>query len=89
MDYRSFSVQIEVDDGFNCPYCGRKIERLNVGFAKYIPDGRRIFFGYGGCCDAANDSLFEIPADTAFSYATLPAVLDVMREKLDERRRDR
>lgn len=40
MDYRSFSVQIEVDDGFNCPYCGRKIERLNVGFAKYIPEGR-------------------------------------------------
>lgn len=89
MDYRSFYAQIEVDDGFNCPYCGKKIRQVNVMFLKYLPEGQKIGFGYGGCCDAADDSLFEIPADTAFSYATLPAVLDVMREKLDERRRDR
>lgn len=86
MNYKSFTARIEVNDGFNCPYCGAKIEQLNVLFMKYLPDGAKIGFGYGGCCEAANDSLFEIPADTAFSYETLPGVLDVMREKLDGRR---
>lgn len=86
MDYRSFHAQIDVDDGFSCPYCGQKIRTLTVMFAKYIPEGRRIMFGYGGCCAAADDSLFELPADTAFSYETLPAVLDVMRDVLDGRR---
>ena len=86
MDYKSFTARIEVIDGFTCPYCGAKIDTLNVLFAKYVPDGRKIYVGYGGCCAAANDSLFELPADTAFSYAALPAVLDVIRAKLDERR---
>lgn len=86
MDYKSLTMEIAVDDGFNCPYCGGKIGRLNVGFAKYIPDGQRIFFGYGGCCDAADRIAFEMPADTAFGYATMPAVLDTMREKLDKAR---
>lgn len=86
MDYRSFTARIEVNDGFNCPYCGAKIEQLNVLFMKYHPDGEKIAFGIPVCCEAADNSLFEIPADTAFSYETLPGVLDVMREKLDGRR---
>ncbi len=89
MDYRSFVANIEVNDGFNCPYCGQQIGRLNVLFLKYLPDGQKIVFGYGGCCDAADDSLIEIPADTVFSYETMPAVLDMMCKRLNERRRDR
>lgn len=89
MDYRSFNATVRVDDGFTCPYCGQNIGQLNIIFAKYVPEGQRILFAYGGCCEAADDSLFELPADTAFSYATLPTVLDMMRKKLDERRGDR
>lgn len=36
----------------------------------------------GGCCKAADDVLFELPADTALSYATLRWVLDNVIERL-------
>lgn len=87
MDYKSFIAHIELNDGLCCPYCGQGIEQINIMFAKYYPDGPRVMFGYGGCCDAAHNILFELPANTALSYATLPAVLDVIRGKLDMRRR--
>jgi len=86
MDYKSFIARIEVNDGFTCPYCGAKIDTLNIMFARYVPGEQKILFGFGGCCAAANDSLFELPANTAFSYAALPSVMDVIKAKLDERR---
>jgi hypothetical protein len=82
-EYKTFSAQIEVDDAvFCCPYCGAKIGQVNIAFARYFPDGPRVMFGFGGCCKAADDVLFELPADTALSYATLPGVLDNVIEML-------
>lgn len=82
-EYKTFSAQIEVDDAvFCCPYCGAKIGQVNIAFARYFPDGPRVMFGFGGCCKAADDVLFELPADTALSYAQLPGVLDNVIEML-------
>lgn len=83
MDYKNFCASIEVDDeSITCPKCGRKIGRLNVIFARYHPDGPKVLFGYGGCCEAADELLYELPADTALCIKTLPTVLDAMRGRL-------
>ena len=82
-DYKTLSAQIEVEDAvFCCPYCGAKIGQVNIAFARYFPDGPRVMFGFGGCCKAADDVLFELPADTALSYVTMPGVLDNVIEML-------
>lgn len=80
MDIKMAHLSIELEDGFKCPFCGRKVDTLNILIpgdkASAMPGAiTESIVGYG-CCDTANDSLFPTGRKLPVSNAELHELVD-------------
>ena len=75
MGIRSAFLSIDIDDGFKCPFCGRKVDTLNILLPGDNGTATRTLVGYG-CCDTANNMLFDMKCALPLSNAELHELTD-------------
>lgn len=75
MGIRSAFLSIELDDGFKCPFCGRKVDTLNILLPGDNGTSTSTLVGYG-CCDTASDILFDLKRALPLSNAELHELVD-------------